>query len=63
MLIHMAGDNNLWQNVIQDVNDMESVDLPANLNLIVQTDLPASSPYPGGSRWKIRRDNSPQITS
>ena len=63
VLIHMAGDNNLWQNVIQDVNDMESVDLPANLNLIVQTDLPASSPYPGGSRWKIRRDNSPQITS
>ncbi len=63
ILVYMAGDNNLWQNAVQDVNDMESAELPANLNLIVQTDLPADSPYPGGQRRRIRTDSSPQITS
>ncbi len=63
VLVYMAADNNLWQNAVQDVNDMESVALPANLNLIVQTDLPADSPYPGGQRRRIRNDSSPQITS
>ncbi len=63
ILVYMAGDNNLWQNAVQDVNDMESVAIPANLNLIVQTDLPADSPYPGGQRRRIRTDSSPQITS
>jgi hypothetical protein len=63
VLVYMAGDNNLWQNAVQDVNDMESVPIPANLNLIVQTDLPAGSPYPGGQRRKISQDSSNQITS
>lgn len=63
VLVYMAADNNLWQNAVADVNSMESVSLPANLNLIVQTDMPADSGYPGGQRRKIRPDNSPSITS
>jgi hypothetical protein len=63
VLVYMAGDNNLWQNAVQDVNDMESVALPPGLKLLVQTDLPQSSPYPGGQRRLISQDNSPQITS
>ena len=63
VLVYMAGDNNLWQNAIQDINDMESANLPANLTLVVQSDLPASSTYPGGQRRLIRQDSSPDITS
>lgn len=63
VLVYMAGDNNLWQNAIQDINDMESATLPANLTLVVQSDLPASSAYPEGQRRLIRQDSSPDITS
>ncbi len=63
VLVYMAGDNNLWHNAVQDVNDMESVSLPPGLKLVVQTDLPQASPYPGGQRRLISQDNSPQITS
>jgi len=63
VLVYVAGDNNLWQNAIQDINDMESATLPTNLKLVVQSDLPASSPYPGGQRRLISQDNSPEITS
>lgn len=63
VLVYMAADNNLWQNAAQDVNDMESVPMPGNLNLIVQTDMPANSSYPGGQRRRISQDSSPQITS
>lgn len=63
VLVYMAADNNLWQNAVQDINDMESVALPTGLNLIVQSDMPQSSPYPGGQRRRIRQDSSSQITS
>ncbi|MBW6513366.1 MAG: T9SS type A sorting domain-containing protein [Candidatus Syntrophosphaera sp.] len=63
VLVYMAADNNLWQNAVQDVNDMESVSMPGNLNLIVQTDMPVNSSYPGGQRRRIRQDSSAQITS
>jgi len=63
VLVYMAGDNNLWQNAIQDINDMESATLPANLTLVVQSDLPTTSAYPGGQRRLIRQDSSPDITS
>jgi len=63
VLVYLAADNNLWQNAVQDINDMESVAIPANLNLIVQSDMPSDSPYPGGQRRRIQQDNSPLITS
>jgi len=63
VLVYIAGDNNLWQNAVQDINDMESANLPEELTLVVQSDLPASSPYPGGQRRLIRQDSSPDITS
>ena len=40
-----------------------SVDLPSNLKVVVQSDMPDESPYPGGQRRLIGRDNSPYITS
>lgn len=63
ILVYMAADNNLWQSGMQSINLMESVDLPANLKLVVQSDLPADSPYPGGQRRLIRKDDSELITS
>ena len=63
VLVYIAGDNNLSEAAIQNINDMESAALPANLKLVVQSDLPATSLYPGGQRRLIKADNSPQITS
>ena len=63
VLVYIAGDNNLSEAAIQNINDMEAAALPANLTLVVQSDLPADSAYPGGQRRLIRADNSPQITS
>ncbi len=63
VLVYIAGDNNLSNAAIQNINDMEAAALPANLTLVVQSDLPEDSAYPGGQRRLIRPDNSPQITS
>ncbi len=63
VLIYMAADNNLAQAAIQNINDMEAADLPSNLNLVLQSDLPQDSSYPGGQRRLIQADNSPLITS
>lgn len=63
VLVYMAADNNLWQNALRDINDMESVTQPEDLNLVVQTDLPGNSELPGGQRRKIRPDASPHVTS
>lgn len=58
VLVYMAADNNLAQMGKLDINSMESVDQPANLNLIVQADFPE-----GAKRYKIQPDNSGEITS
>jgi hypothetical protein len=63
VLVYMAADNNLWQNAVQDINDMESAVFPAGLEVIVQTDIPAESSHPGGQRRRIRQDYQPYITS
>lgn len=42
VLGYMAADNNLWQNAVQDIN-MESVQIPDYLQLVVRTDMPATS--------------------
>lgn len=63
VLVYIASDNNLSDAAIQNINDMEAAALPANLKLIVQSDLPEDSPYPGGQRRLIRADSSPEITS
>lgn len=63
VLVYMAADNNLWQNAAADVNSMEAAVLPVNLDLIVQTDMPADSGFPGGQRRKIRADALPYISS
>ena len=63
ILVYIAAANTLWQNAIANINAMESVDLPSNLKVVVQSDMPDESPYPGGQRRLIGRDNSPYITS
>lgn len=63
VLVYMAADNNLWQNAVADINSMEAATLPANLDLIVQTDMPADADHPGGQRRKIRSDALPYISS
>lgn len=63
VLVYIAGDNNLADAAIQNINEMEAAALPANLTLVVQSDLPEDSAYPGGQRRLIRPDNSPRITS
>lgn len=63
VLVYMAGDNNLSEAAIQNINDMEAAALPANLKLVVQSDLPLDSAYPGGQRRLIKADDSPHISS
>lgn len=63
VLVYMAADNNLWQNAVQDINQMEAAAFPTGLEVIVQTDMPAGSDYPGGQRRRIRPDASANITS
>lgn len=58
VLVYMAADNNLAQMGRLDINTMESVAQPENLNLIVQADFPE-----GAKRYRIQQDNSEQITS
>ncbi len=58
VLVYMAADNNLAEMGKLDINSMESVDQPVNLNLIVQADFPE-----GAKRYKVQKDNSGLITS
>lgn len=58
VLLYMAADNNLAEMGRLDINSLESVAQPADLNLIVQADFPE-----GAKRYKIQQDNSEQITS
>jgi len=58
VLVYMAADNNLAQMGKLDINSMESVAQPANLNLIVQADFPE-----GAKRYKVQQDDSDSITS
>ena len=63
ILVYMAADNNLYQSALEDLNSMESVDLPPGVKVTVQTDFPSDHSLAGGSRWQIRKDNSTQFTS
>jgi len=58
VLVYMAADNGLAQMGKLDINSMESVVQPANLNLIVQADFPE-----GAKRYRIQQDDSENITS
>lgn len=63
VLVYMAADNNLWQNAVMDINQMEAAVFPPGVEVIVQTDMPQSSSFPGGQRRRIRPDASSSITS
>lgn len=63
ILVYMAADNNLWPNAVRNINEMESAAIPSGTEIIVQTDMPEYSDYPGCQRRRIRRDYSPYIMS
>jgi hypothetical protein len=61
ILVYLDGDNNLEGNAIKDVNEMEAVDLPENVNVIVQLDRNPGYNYSNGNwtdtrRYKIKHD-------
>lgn len=58
VLVYIAADNNLAEMGRLDINSMESVPQPENLNLIVQADFPE-----GAKRYRIQQDNFDAITS
>ncbi|TAJ14551.1 DUF4465 domain-containing protein [Marinilabiliaceae bacterium JC017] len=55
VLVYLDGDNNLEGNAIKDINEMESVDLPENVNVIVQMDRSPSEDYSNGNWTETRR--------
>ncbi len=63
VLVYMAADNNLWHNAVRNINEMESAAIPPGLEIIVQTDMPQDSDYPGCQRRRIRQDFTPYIMS
>lgn len=63
VLVYMAADNNLWHNAVRNINEMESAAIPPGLEIIVQTDMPQDSNYPGCQRRRIRQDFTPYIMS
>lgn len=62
ILVYLDADNNLEPNGIADINEMESVDLPDDVNIIVQIDRNPGYDYSNGNwtdtrRYEIRHDN------
>jgi hypothetical protein len=62
ILVYIAGDNDLDASALKDINEMESVDLPSNVNVVVQVDRSAEHNVLGEGDWHdtrrgvIRRD-------
>jgi hypothetical protein len=63
ILVYMAADNGLNNAAIEDINEMESAFFSDNINLIVQIDNNAENANSGAFRYKIKHDDSVQITS
>jgi hypothetical protein len=55
ILVYMDGDNNLEGNAILDINEMEAVDLPDNVNVIVQIDRNPGYDYSNDNWTETRR--------
>ncbi|MFX1517501.1 MAG: clostripain-related cysteine peptidase [Promethearchaeota archaeon] len=55
IMVYMAGDNNLEGFAIKDLNEMESVDLPSNINIIVQMDRTPKYDTSNGDWTETRR--------
>jgi hypothetical protein len=69
ILVYLDGDNNLEEFAIDDLNEMESVQLPDNINVIVQIDRVDGHDYSNGNWtgtriYEVKHDtNSKQIGS
>ncbi|MBN1113693.1 MAG: DUF4465 domain-containing protein, partial [Bacteroidales bacterium] len=66
ILVYLDGDNNLEGNAISDINEMESVNLPDDVNVIVQIDRTPGEDFSNGNwadtrRYKITHDNDLSI--
>ncbi|MFA8434545.1 MAG: DUF4465 domain-containing protein [Marinifilaceae bacterium] len=55
ILVYLDGDNNLEGNGIADINEMESVTLPENVNVIVQMDRTTGHDYSNENWTETRR--------
>lgn len=63
VLVYMAADNGLSEYAKQDINDMESITIPSNTNVIVQADFPGTSNPAGAYRYKINHGVTDNIES
>jgi hypothetical protein len=55
ILVYIAGDNNLDAAALKDINEMESVDLPSNVKVVVQVDRSATHNVLGENDWTDTR--------
>lgn len=62
LLFYMASDNGLYQNALEDINQLES-GLQDNMNALVFIDHPSESANPGAEVLLIKKDQSPNIIS
>lgn len=62
LFIYMASDNGLYQNALEDINQLEE-GLQDNMNVLVFIDHPAESNTPGAEILLIKKDETPYIVS
>ena len=68
ILVYVAGDNDLERFAIKDINEMESVALPSNVNVVVQVDRAPGFDSSNGNwtdtrRGRIQRDTNTSTIS
>ncbi|MCD4651291.1 MAG: hypothetical protein K8S56_05835 [Candidatus Cloacimonetes bacterium] len=63
ILVYMAADNGLSQNADIDINEMEAASFPADIQVVVQIDRPASAPEPDAVRYHITHDETDTVVS
>lgn len=68
IMVFLNGDNNLYEDAINDLNEIETIGSTQDVNIIVQMDLVSSDywyspPWSDTRRYYITQDNSSNITS
>ena len=68
IMVYIAGDNDLEEFAIKDLNEMESVNLPSNINIIVQIDRTPNYDTSNGDwtetrRYKVTHDSDIELIS
>lgn len=68
ILVYIAGDNDLETFAVRDLNEMESIELPAEINVIVQIDrIPgydtSNGDWTDTRRYLVNHDTNPNLIS